>query len=97
ASRRAGPVYRPTHSDFIRRVPPHAATLHMSAHQLRQHNLRQIALAMGPVNRWYCSEYYGYNVQDADLLLGYFIKHGGAEHFARECDAERESEWIHCV
>jgi hypothetical protein len=69
----------------------------MSAKELRQHNLRQIALAMGPVNRWYCSEYYGYDVQDADVLLEYFIKHGGAEHFAREREAERESEWIHCV
>jgi hypothetical protein len=43
----------------------------------------QVAEAMGPVNRWYCSQAYGQPVEDPELLLVYFIKSGGAEDFAR--------------
>jgi hypothetical protein len=43
----------------------------------------QLDEALGAVNRWYCSEYYGYEVTDCDLLLEYYIKHGGAEQFAK--------------
>jgi hypothetical protein len=48
---------------------------------LKDHLKRQIEAALGPVNRWYCSEFYGREITDADVLLEYFIKHGGAEHF----------------
>ncbi len=37
--------------------------------------------ALGPVNRWYCSQHFGYDVRDPDILLAYYIKHGGAQHF----------------
>jgi hypothetical protein len=48
---------------------------------LKDHLNRQIEAALGPVNRWYCSEFYGREISDPDVLLEYFIKHGGAEHF----------------
>ena len=48
---------------------------------LKDHLKRQIEAALGPENRWYCSEFYGREITDADVLLEYFIKHGGAEHF----------------
>lgn len=37
--------------------------------------------ALGCDNKWYCSQYYGYDVQDPETLLKYYIKHGGASHF----------------
>ena len=40
--------------------------------------------ALGPVNKWYCSQYYGYEVTDPNILLAYYIKHGGASHFCTE-------------
>ncbi len=43
----------------------------------------QINEAFGPVNRWYCSQHYGYEVRDPEVLLSYYIKHGGASNFAR--------------
>ncbi|HEX4796297.1 MAG TPA: hypothetical protein VH370_21080 [Humisphaera sp.] len=43
----------------------------------------QLAEALGPVNRWYCSQCHGYPVTDPELLLIYFIRSGGAENFAR--------------
>ena len=42
----------------------------------------QLAEALGPVNRWYCSQACGRAVQDPDLLLSYFVKSGGAKDFA---------------
>lgn len=42
---------------------------------------QQMQEALGPVNKWYCSQYYGYEVTAPDLLLAYYIKHGGASHF----------------
>jgi hypothetical protein len=42
----------------------------------------QLAEALGPVNRWYCSQAYGYPINDVDMLLAYFIKSGGATDFA---------------
>ena len=56
--------------------PP--ATLYM----LREHLRMQLDEAFGPVNRWYCSQYYGREVDDRETLLQYYIKHGGASHFA---------------
>jgi hypothetical protein len=40
--------------------------------------------ALGPVNKWYCSQYYGYEINDPEKLLSYYIKHGGASHFCQE-------------
>jgi len=48
---------------------------------LKEHLKRQIEAALGPENRWYCAEFYGREISDEDVLLEYFIKHGGAEHF----------------
>jgi hypothetical protein len=44
--------------------------------------------ALGPVNKWYCSQFYGYEVNDPETLLTYYIKHGGALRFRQEhcCD-----------
>jgi hypothetical protein len=42
----------------------------------------QLAEAMGPVNRWYCSQAYGEPINDPEILLAYFIKSGGATDFA---------------
>jgi len=41
-----------------------------------------LAEALGPTNRWYCSQARGYPVDDRELLLAYFIKSGGAIDFA---------------
>lgn len=43
----------------------------------------QLAEALGPVNRWYCSHAYRQKVEDAELLLAYYISSGGAADFAR--------------
>jgi hypothetical protein len=43
----------------------------------------QIAEALGPTNRWFCSEAHGCEVRDAELLLTHYIKNGGAEDFAK--------------
>jgi hypothetical protein len=48
---------------------------------LKQHLTCQVEAALGSENRWYCSEFYGREITDPDVLLEYFIKHGGAEHF----------------
>ena len=41
----------------------------------------QLHEALGAVNKWYCSQCYGYEVTDPDVLLAYYIKHGGAWQF----------------
>jgi hypothetical protein len=51
--------------------------------KLKEHLQMQLAEALGPVNRWFCSQCYGREVTDPDELLEYYIKHGGAEAFAR--------------
>jgi hypothetical protein len=49
---------------------------------------KQLAEALGPVNRWYCSQAYRRPVDEPDVLLTYFIKSGGAANFAlRYCEA----------
>lgn len=49
--------------------------------------------ALGPVNKWYCSQFYGYEVSDPETLLAYYIKHGGAFQFRQEhcCDLSSSS------
>jgi hypothetical protein len=37
--------------------------------------------ALGPVNKWFCSQFHGYEVTDPECLIAYYIKHGGAKHF----------------
>ena len=51
--------------------------------KLKEHLQMQLAEALGPVNRWYCSQFYGREITDPDELVEYYIKHGGAEAFAR--------------
>jgi hypothetical protein len=46
----------------------------------------QIAEALGPVNRWYCSMYYDRVIDDPELLIRYFVKSGGAASFALRFD-----------
>jgi hypothetical protein len=58
---------------------------------MREHIRMQLDEAFGPVNRWYCSEYYGYEVQDRETLLRYYIKHGGAQDFAATKSPLRKS------
>ncbi len=47
--------------------------------------------ALGPVNKWFCSQYYGYEVNDPDRLLAYYIKHGGAMHYRQAHRLEPET------
>lgn len=44
---------------------------------------QQLEEAFGPENRWLCSQHHDRIVNEPDLLLEYFIKHGGAERFRR--------------
>ena len=46
----------------------------------------QLAEAFGPINRWFCSEAYGREIDDQELLLIYYIRSGGAADFARRYD-----------
>ena len=46
----------------------------------------QLAEAFGPINRWFCSEAHGREIDDAECLLCYYIKSGGAADFARRYD-----------
>ena len=46
----------------------------------------QLAEALGPLNRWFCSEKHGRAVNDEELLLIYYIRSGGAADFARRYD-----------
>lgn len=46
----------------------------------------QLAEALGALNRWFCSEAYGREIDNEELLVIYYIKSGGAEDFARRYD-----------
>ena len=48
---------------------------------------KQLAEAMGAVNRWYCSQAFGRRVDDPETLVIYFIRKGGAADFAARYDA----------
>lgn len=37
--------------------------------------------ALGETNKWFCSQFYGYEITDPELLLAYYIKHGGASGY----------------
>ena len=43
---------------------------------------KQLAEVVGPENRLYCSQAYGYRIDDPETLLIYFIRSGGAADFA---------------
>jgi hypothetical protein len=43
----------------------------------------QMAEALGPANRWFCSKAYGRPIDDPELLLAYYIRNGGAVDFAK--------------
>lgn len=53
----------------------------MDISELLEHQVQE---ALGPVNKWYCSQFCGYEVNDPELLLAYYIKHGGAGHFREQ-------------
>ncbi len=53
----------------------------MSATGLSRYLSQQQQEALGEVNKWYCSQWYGYEVRDPDMLISYYIKHGGASNF----------------
>jgi hypothetical protein len=52
---------------------------------------KQLEEALGPDNRWFCSQHHGRKVTEPDLLVEYYIKHGGAEHFRRKFEKRFES------
>ena len=43
----------------------------------------QLTEALGPVNRWFCSESHRKPIDDPEVLLQHYIKTGGAADFAR--------------
>jgi hypothetical protein len=51
--------------------------------ELKDYVRLQVEEALGPVNRWYCSEFYHREITEPNTLMEYYIKHGGAEHFSR--------------
>jgi hypothetical protein len=57
--------------------------------------LMQVAEALGPVNRWYCSQFCGREVSDPEVLVRYFVRSGGAADFARRWDEAMglENRW----
>ena len=42
----------------------------------------QVREALGPVNKWYCSQCYGREITDPEMLLRYYITHNGGSHIA---------------
>jgi hypothetical protein len=51
---------------------------------LREYLRGQLTEARSSENKWYCSQYYGYEITDPQVLMEYYIKHGGTQHFAKE-------------
>ncbi len=50
----------------------------------------QLQEACSAENKWYCSQYFGYEITDPKTLLEYYIKHGGTQHFAQQHQKELE-------
>jgi hypothetical protein len=42
----------------------------------------QLAEVFGPVNRWFCSQAFGREIREPEMLLIYYIRSGGAADFA---------------
>ena len=55
---------------------------------------KQIEEALGPVNRWYCSEFFRREVTDPNKLIEYYIRSGGAVDFARRYRGATELAWM---
>ncbi|MGA3066794.1 MAG: hypothetical protein ABSF29_08110 [Tepidisphaeraceae bacterium] len=55
----------------------------------------QLDEALGSINRWFCSEYYGREIDDHELLVEYYVKSGGACDFARRFNEAmgKENRW----
>ena len=51
----------------------------------------EVQEALGPDNKWYCSNKYGYEVTDPDKLLTYYIKAGGAKNYRDRITAKSAS------
>jgi hypothetical protein len=43
----------------------------------------QLAEALGPINRWFCSQAHRCRIDDPELLFRHYVKSGGAKDFAR--------------
>ena len=57
----------------------------MMMNRLAEELEHQMHEALGPVNKWYCSQHYGYEVTNPEVLICYYIKHGGASHYRQLC------------
>ena len=55
--------------------------------EIKEFLTNQMREALGPVNKWYCSQFYGYEVTNEEMLLAYYIKHGGARHYRERFDS----------
>jgi len=55
----------------------------------------QLAEALSPVNRWFCSEFHRCKIDDPERLVEYYVRNGGADGFARRyCEAmSPENRW----
>ena len=51
----------------------------------------QLQEASRPEIKWYCSQYYCYEVTDPKILLEYYIKHGGTQYFAQRYQGQLEA------
>ena len=51
--------------------------------ELKEYVRKQLEEALGADNRWFCSQHHRREVTDPNILLEYYIKHGGAEGFAQ--------------
>jgi hypothetical protein len=46
----------------------------------------QLEEAFGELNRWFCSQAYGRQIEDAEMLVSYYVRSGGAANFAKRFD-----------
>jgi hypothetical protein len=58
-------------------------------------NRLQLAEALGPSNRWYCSKAHGREITDCEVLVAYYIRSKGAKDFAKRYDEAMgpENRW----
>ena len=69
------------------------------ANQMAEFLEQQRREALGSVNKWFCAQFYGHEVTDPEVLLAYYIKHGGAKQFRQDHQYEvgevgRGGEWV---
>jgi len=58
--------------------------------KLSEYMRGQVQEACSETNKWYCSQYFGYEVRDPKTLVEYYIKHGGTQSFAQRHQRELE-------